>query len=81
MSFISKADFVTSLSAISAALTNSGPGFGAIIGPSGNYATFSSPTKLLLSLVMLVGRLEILPVFAFLSSIFYRFNKNFDKTP
>ncbi|WP_339046971.1 TrkH family potassium uptake protein [Candidatus Mesenet endosymbiont of Phosphuga atrata] len=78
MSFISKVDFITSLSAISAALTNSGPGFGAIIGPSGNYATFSNSTKLLLSLVMLIGRLEILPVFAFLSSVFYKLSK--DKT-
>lgn len=76
MSFISKADFITSLSAVSATLTNSGPGFGVVIGPSGNYATFSSSTKLLLSLVMLIGRLEILPVFAFLSSVFYGFSKN-----
>lgn len=75
MSFISKAGFTTSLSAVSATLTNSGPGFGVIVGPSGNYATFSNSTKLLLSLVMLVGRLEILPVFVFLSSIFYRLSK------
>ncbi len=75
MSFISRADFITSLSAVSATLTNSGPGFGMIIGPSGNYAAFSKPAKLLLSLVMLIGRLEILPVFVFLSSMFYRLKR------
>ncbi len=44
------------------ALGNIGPGFGAI-GPAHTFAPFSSAAKVYLSLLMLVGRLEVLSVF------------------
>src|SRR5690606_8921072 len=44
------------------ALGNLGPGFGAI-GPAHTFAPFSSAAKVYLSLLMLVGRLEVLSVF------------------
>jgi len=53
--------FETSVSAILACLNNIGPGFD-VVGPVGNYADFSIGSKLLLSLNMLIGRLEIFPV-------------------
>ena len=54
-------DLVTSLSAVVASLGNIGPGLGEV-GPAANYAMVSPPGKWLLSLLMIVGRLEILPI-------------------
>jgi trk system potassium uptake protein TrkH len=51
----------TTLSAALACLTNVGPGLGQV-GPALSYAIFSAPCKYLLSLFMLVGRLEIFPI-------------------
>ncbi|MCI8622495.1 MAG: TrkH family potassium uptake protein [Provencibacterium sp.] len=51
----------TTISSVFACLNNIGPGFG-ITGPMGNYAPFSSLTKLILCADMLIGRLEILPI-------------------
>lgn len=53
--------FETNLSAVLACLNNIGPGLH-IVGPMGNYAGFSDGSKLLLSLNMLIGRLEIFPM-------------------
>ena len=57
-----KVDFITSISACLTCFSNVGPGLGSIIGPTGSFASLSSPTKLLLSLDMLLGRLEIFPI-------------------
>ena len=65
-------DLVTSLSASATALCNVGPGLGAIIGPAGNFATLPDGAKWLLSLGMLMGRLELFTVFAFLLPLFWR---------
>lgn len=65
-------DIVTSLSASATALCNVGPGLGAIIGPAGNFATLPDGAKWLLSLGMLMGRLELFTVFAFLVPLFWR---------
>jgi trk system potassium uptake protein TrkH len=65
-------DMVTSLSASATALCNVGPGLGAIIGPAGNFATLPNGAKWLLSLGMLLGRLELFTVFAFLLPLFWR---------
>lgn len=54
-------DLVTSVSAVVAALGNIGPGLGEV-GPTANYAMVSAPGKWLLSLLMIVGRLEIFPI-------------------
>lgn len=51
-------DYLSSVSAVIAALMNIGPGFGAV-GPSENYAFFSTAGKWFLSWNMLVGRLEM----------------------
>lgn len=72
MSYLSNADFITSISAVSAMLTNSGPGFSNLIGPSGNYSSFSGGVKLFLSFLMLLGRLEILPIYFCIGSLYWK---------
>lgn len=54
--------FFSNFSAALACLSNIGPGFEAV-GPYSNYAGYSAFSKILLSFLMLIGRLEILPVF------------------
>ena len=58
---LGSSDLVTSTSAVVASLGNIGPGLGEV-GPTANYALVSPPGKWLLSLLMIVGRLEILPI-------------------
>ena len=65
-------DLTTSLSASSAALANIGPGLGDQIGPAGNYAGLSDFAKWILSGAMLIGRLELLAVYAILTIQFWR---------
>lgn len=65
-------DFVTASTGALTALTNVGPGLGMIIGPAGNFATLPDASKWVLSLAMLLGRLEILAVLVLLSPAFWR---------
>ena len=51
----------TSFTAALACLSNVGPGLDAV-GPMGNFAGFSNLNKLVLTLSMLIGRLEIFPI-------------------
>lgn len=53
--------FETNFTAIAATLNNIGPGLGAV-GPSGNFAEFSWLSKIILSLDMICGRLELFPI-------------------
>ena len=50
------------LSATMACLNNIGPGLN-VVGPVGNYGQFSDFSKVILILDMLLGRLEIFPIF------------------
>lgn len=54
-------DTETNISAVAACFNNIGPAFGAA-GPASNYAAFSPLSKIVLSVVMLFGRLEIYPI-------------------
>lgn len=65
-------DFVTSISGAASALANIGPGLGDMIGPSGNFAGLNDTAKWLLSVAMLVGRLELMAVYAMLTVAFWR---------
>ncbi len=65
-------DFVTSVSGSAAALANIGPGLGDIIGPSGNYSSLNEAAKWILIVAMLIGRLELLAVYALLMPAFWR---------
>lgn len=53
--------FETNFTAVVATLSNIGPGLG-MVGPTGNFAAFSDLSKIVLSLCMLIGRLEVFPI-------------------
>jgi trk system potassium uptake protein TrkH len=57
--------FAESLSASLTCIANVGPGLGAL-GPSGNFSVLSAFSQLVLSFLMLLGRLEILPLLVLL---------------
>jgi trk system potassium uptake protein TrkH len=65
-------DFVTALSGAATALGNVGPGLGDIIGPAGTFAPLPDAAKWILSLTMLLGRLELVTVVVVLSRSFWR---------
>lgn len=54
-------DFTSAFSAVAATFNNIGPGLG-IVGPDANFSLFSPFIKVLLSFVMIMGRLEIFPI-------------------
>ncbi len=54
-------DFETSFTAVVATFFNIGPGL-SLVGPSGNFAIFTPLSKAVLTLCMLMGRLEIFPI-------------------
>lgn len=64
-------DLVTTISSVAATLGNIGPGF-EIVGPIGNYSSFSYLSKLVLSICMIAGRLEIYPILLLLSRQFWK---------
>jgi trk system potassium uptake protein TrkH len=53
--------FETNITSVIACLNNIGPGLD-MVGPTGNYSAFSDFSKIVLSLDMLLGRLEIFPL-------------------
>jgi trk system potassium uptake protein TrkH len=59
-------DFTSSFTAIAATLNNIGPGF-ELVGPMGNFSSFSVLSKFVIMFDMLAGRLEIFPILLLLS--------------
>lgn len=66
-------DWTTALTGAATAVCNVGPGLGTIIGPVGNFASLPDAAKWLLTVGMLLGRLEILTVLVLVSPAFWRF--------
>jgi trk system potassium uptake protein TrkH len=65
-------DFITSVSGAATAIANIGPGLGDEIGPAGNFQGLNDTAKWILSFAMLVGRLELLAVFALFTVSFWK---------
>lgn len=65
-------DFLTSVSGAATSLGNVGPGLGDIIGPAGNFAPLPDSAKWILSLGMLLGRLEYVTLMVLLSPHLWR---------
>ncbi len=61
---------ITSLSSVVSCLGNIGPGFGAV-GPLDNFAHFTGFSKLLLSVYMIAGRLELYTLFILITPHFW----------
>ncbi|MDF2522997.1 MAG: potassium transporter KefA [Clostridiales bacterium] len=67
-------DFEVAISAVATTIGNVGPGFG-IVGPMGNFSVMSDASTILLSICMLIGRLEIFPILLlFVPSFWKRVN-------
>jgi len=59
-------DFETNFTAVAATLNNIGPGL-SMVGPTGNFGSFSVLSKFVLMFDMLAGRLELLPILILMS--------------
>ncbi len=66
-------DFTTALGATATSLGNVGPGLGKV-GPTDNFAWLPAGAKLLLSFLMLLGRLEIFTILVLFTPAFWRSN-------
>ncbi|GAA0727506.1 TrkH family potassium uptake protein [Clostridium malenominatum] len=64
-------DLLTTFTAVAATLGNIGPGLGTV-GPMGNFSQFTDLSKIVLSLCMIIGRLEIYPILLLLLPSFWR---------
>ena len=69
---ISGLDFLTAISGAASAISNVGPGLGEMIGPDGNYKTIPDLSKWILSIGMLLGRLELFAVLVLFFPSFWR---------
>ena len=69
---ISGLDFITSISGAASSISNVGPGLGDIIGPNGNYKDIPDVSKWILSIGMLLGRLELFAVLVLFFPSFWR---------
>lgn len=65
-------DWVTALTGAATAVCNVGPGLGPIIGPAGNFSSLPDSAKWLLTIGMLLGRLEILTVLVLVTPSFWK---------
>jgi trk system potassium uptake protein TrkH len=65
-------DWITALTGAATAVCNVGPGLGPIIGPAGNFSSLPDAAKWLLTVGMLLGRLEILTVLVLFTKPFWK---------
>ena len=65
-------DFVTSISAAATSISNVGPGLGNMIGPNGNFSELSDFAKWILSVAMILGRLELFAILVLFLPSFWR---------
>jgi len=69
---LSGLDFVTSISGAATSISNVGPGLGSTIGPSGNFSSLPEISKWILSLGMILGRLELFAILVLFLPSFWR---------
>jgi len=65
-------DFITSISGAATSISNVGPGLGSIIGPNGNFSSLPDISKLILTLGMILGRLELFAILVLFLPSFWR---------
>ena len=65
-------DFITAISAAATSISNVGPGLGEIIGPNGNFSQLTDFSKWILSIAMILGRLELFAVLVLFIPSFWR---------
>jgi trk system potassium uptake protein TrkH len=64
-------DFMSAFSGVVASINNAGPGLG-LVGPSSNYGVLDDLQTWILSLIMIIGRLEIFTVLVLFTPAFWR---------
>ena len=69
---LSGLDFVTSISGAATSISNVGPGLGSTIGPNGNFSSIPEVSKWILSLGMILGRLELFAILVLFLPSFWR---------
>jgi trk system potassium uptake protein TrkH len=67
-------DMTTTLTAAAGILTNTGVAFGDL-GPTSDFRIFSSPIRLFLSFMMIVGRLELFTILLLFTTYFWNKEK------
>ena len=65
-------DFITSISGAATSISNVGPGLGSIIGPNGNFSTLPDISKWILTIGMILGRLELFAILVLFLPSFWR---------
>jgi len=65
-------DFVTSISGAATSISNVGPGLGPIIGPNGDFSSLPDISKWILTIGMILGRLELFAILVLFLPSFWR---------
>tara|TARA_Y100001958_G_C21190667_1_gene518893 strand:- start:93 stop:1532 length:1440 start_codon:yes stop_codon:yes gene_type:complete len=65
-------DFITAISGAATSISNVGPGLGSIIGPNGDFSSLPNISKWILSLGMILGRLELFAILVLFLPSFWR---------
>ena len=65
-------DFVTSISGAATSISNVGPGLGSIIGPNGDFSVLPDVSKWILTLGMILGRLELFAILVLFLPSFWK---------
>jgi trk system potassium uptake protein TrkH len=65
-------DFITAISGAATSISNVGPGLGSIIGPNGNFSTLPDVSKWILTIGMILGRLELFAILVLFLPSFWR---------
>ncbi len=69
---ISGLDFITSVSGAATSISNVGPGLGGMIGPNGNFSLLPDFSKWILTVGMILGRLELFAIIVLFIPSFWR---------
>ena len=65
-------DFITSISGAATSISNVGPGLGTTIGPNGSFYLLPDFSKWVLSIGMILGRLELFAILVLFLPSFWR---------
>tara|TARA_Y100000389_G_scaffold202119_1_gene246585 strand:+ start:803 stop:2248 length:1446 start_codon:yes stop_codon:yes gene_type:complete len=69
---LSGLDFITAISGAATSISNVGPGLGSVIGPNGNFSLLPDVSKWILSIGMILGRLELFAILVLFLPAFWR---------
>ncbi len=65
-------DFITSISGAATSISNVGPGLGSIIGPNGDFSALPDISKWILTIGMILGRLELFAILVLFLPSFWK---------